>query len=135
MASTYVSGPVSGTVAPPEQNGHAAPAGLPEGFVRLADIRPKSKGKDAYAALRDWVGKTIQLDFLTFQKNDKGEVASGTMKFSEYDPNRPEGVDAPTFECPIPGAAFKAIYRGVQERPDDTIVCTVVQHKRGVALQ
>jgi hypothetical protein len=114
---------------------------LPDGFVRLSDVRPNSRKSDEYAALRPFVGKLIQLEELSFgtrQIKVKGEdgaetektVPAGRMVFSEY------GVEtAQSISCPIPQATVKSLQTVAGAVSGQTIVCEVVQLKRGIALR
>ncbi len=121
---------------------NAAPAGesassLPTGFRRLADLRKRAP-KQSYDDLKAWVGKTIRLDGVAFQtaeKDGKTVLTGGTMTFSEFDPSNPDRESDQTTTTQIPRGAIRALYQGLQANPDETIVCDVVQSKRGLALQ
>lgn len=110
---------------------------LPSGFRRLSDLRKRAP-KKSYDDLKAWVGKTIRLDgvnFETGQRDGKTIIASGLMTFSEFDPSDPERETDQTVTTSIPRGALRALYEGLTKNPDETIVCDVVQSKRGLALQ
>lgn len=119
-------------------NGTPVPVGaLPSGFRRLADLRKRTP-KQSYDDLKSWVGKTIRLDgvgFQTGEKNGKSVITSGTMTFSEFDPSNPDRETDQTVTTSIPRGALRALYEGLTKNPDDTIICDVVQSRRGLALQ
>ena len=129
LSPKEITGPVSGTSAPP------APT-LPSGYVRLADVRKKAASKPSYETLAPFIGKTIVLESIEVKMSDDGKkLASGTMTFSEFAPDRPEGADYPILKSAIPKGALRTIADAAKTRPDDTIVCDVVQTKRGLALR
>jgi hypothetical protein len=115
------------------------PVPLPSGFRRLGDLR-KRAAKQSYGDLTGWIGKTIRLDgvnFQTEQRDGKTVIVSGEMTFSEFDPTNPEREVSKEMvtKTAIPRAAIRALYAGLQANPDETIVCDVVKGKRGIALQ
>ena len=113
-----------------------AAVALPAGFKRLGELR-KRPAKQTYDDLKAWVGKTIRLDGLNFetkQDGDKTLIVSGQMTFSEFDPSDPDRETDQTVTTQIPRGAIRALYEGVKANPEDTIVCEVVQSKRGLAL-
>lgn len=127
-----------GVASEPSANGSGA-SSLPNGFLRLSDLR-KHPAKQTYNDLKEWIGKTIRLDgvnFVTGEKDGKTVITSGTMTFSEFDPTNPdrEVSDDQTTTTAIPRGAIRALYEGASKHPDETIVCEVVQSKRGLALQ
>lgn len=110
---------------------------LPNGFRRLSDLRKKVV-KTNYDDLKAWVGKTIRLDNVniqTEQKDGKRVFKSGEMTFSEFNPADPEQETEQAITSQIPRSALRAIYEGLTKNPDDTIVCDVTQGKRGLSLQ
>lgn len=133
-----VNGVVQTPPTPPEAPvvAAAAPA-LPEGYRRLSDTRKRAQ--DDYAPLRAFAGKFIQLDKVSLIAEGEGDarkISGGTMTFSQFTGEPPvEGETVPAFSCPIPRGALKAIVAAGTANPDDTIVCEVVQTKRGVALR
>lgn len=133
---------VTGNMPSPEQAGAAdtptsTPVTLPSGFRRLSDLRKRAV-KQTYDDLKAWIGKTIRLDGVNFKTEQKGEktvIVSGEMTFSEFDPSDPDKETDQTVTTAIPRGAIRALYEGLQKNPDETIVCDVVQSKRGLALQ
>lgn len=115
----------------------ASGAVLPSGFRRLSDLRKKVV-KTNYDDLKVWVGKTIRLDNVniqTEQKDGKRVFKSGEMTFSEFNPADPEQETEQAITSQIPRSALRAIYEGLTKNPDGTIVCDVTQGKRGLSLQ
>ena len=112
---------------------------LPTGFRRLSDVRKKAV-KQTYGDLTAWIGKTIRLDAVNIQSEkdgDKTVLKGGVMKFSEFDPADPdkEVSDENLTTSQIPRGAIRVLFDALSKNPDETIICDVVQTKRGIALQ
>lgn len=116
----------------------ATPGALPPGFVRLSDVRKKAASAPSYATLAQFIGKMIQIGEIKVTesgKNKRGKpVYTGTMEFEPFDPANPDAV-AVSHTSPIPGAAVSMIVEALRVHPDETVVCEVVQTKRGLALR
>jgi hypothetical protein len=116
----------------------ADPGALPPGFVRLSDVRKKAASAPSYATLAQFIGKMIQIGEIKVTesgKNKRGKpVYTGTMDFESFDPANPDAESAPQ-TSPIPGAAIGMIVEALRAHPNETVVCEVVQTKRGLALR
>jgi hypothetical protein len=109
----------------PVAEAKAVPKPLPEGYVRLSEAA-KRRSADPYQILRPYVGQEIVMTELTVSD----DLKRGEMTFVPF-----ENQDAPEVTAPVPAGALRAIIRAVEAHPESKIVFSVVQMKRGIALQ